>query len=110
MNASGALAPRIAGFVLAGLTFAAAGSATAWELPVYPPHWPIYSPYATAQQGQSPERQARDWQTCEQWASIQAFASGVPLHAARFSPDYRQALSACLSARGYRVQFGPGVR
>lgn len=110
MKASGALAPRIAAVVLWGATFAAAASAAARELPVYPPPWQLYQPHATAQQNQSPERQAQDWQTCEQWATVQAFVSGVPLHAARLSPDYRQAFSACLSALGYRVGFGPGDR
>ena len=108
MNAISTRARRLAGLALFGLTLAAAGSAAAWEPPVYagPVFWHSTQPYVTPQQGQSPERQAQDWHACEQWATVQAFANGVPLHAARFSPDYRQAFSACLSALGYRVGFG----
>jgi hypothetical protein len=68
--------------------------------------WRLHQPYAAAQHGQNAEQQAQDWQACEQWATAQAFASGVSLARARFSPDYRQAFIACLTNRGYRVGFG----
>ena len=113
MNAFRTIARRASGLALFGLILAAAGSAAAREPPVYvgPGAWRLYQqPYATPQQDQAPARQAQDWQACQQWASVQAFANGVPLHAARFSPDYRQAFSACLSALGYRVGFGPRGR
>jgi hypothetical protein len=67
--------------------------------------WQFYQPYVYPENGQSPQQQAQDWQACEQWATEQAFASGVPLGEAHRSPDYRQALVACFANRGYRAGF-----
>lgn len=113
MNAFPTIARRFCGLALFGLILGAAGSAAAWEPPFHggPAFgWRYRQPDVTPQQGQDLARQAQDWQSCQQWATVQAFANGIPLHAARFSPDYRQALSACLSSLGYRVGSGTAER
>jgi hypothetical protein len=55
--------------------------------------------YAYPKNGQSPEQQAEDRRECAQWAASQSpdSANGGS------SMDYRRALTACLSGRGYSV-------
>lgn len=54
--------------------------------------------YAYPSNGQSPEQQAQDQRECAQWAQSQS-----PASANGGSMDYKRALTACLSGRGYSV-------
>jgi hypothetical protein len=54
--------------------------------------------YAYPKNGQSPEQQAQDRRECAQWAATQS-----PDSANGGSMDYKRALTACLSGRGYSV-------
>lgn len=54
--------------------------------------------YAYPKNGQSPEQQAQDRRECAQWAGAQS-----PDSANGNSMDYKRALTACLSGRGYSV-------
>jgi hypothetical protein len=54
--------------------------------------------YAYPKDGQSPERQAQDRRECAEWAAAQS-----PESANGSSMDYKRALTACLSGRGYSV-------
>jgi hypothetical protein len=53
--------------------------------------------YAYPMNGQGPEQQAQDRRECEQWAAAQTDADSS-------SAEYRRALAACLTGRGYSVQ------
>lgn len=65
--------------------------------------------YAYPKNGQSQQQQAQDRQECERWAVSQTGSSadhpGSPpdTAVANNSIDYRRALSACLTGRGYSV-------
>ncbi len=54
--------------------------------------------YAYPKNGQSPAQQAQDRRECAQWAGAQS-----PDSANSDSMDYKRALTACLSGRGYSV-------
>lgn len=54
--------------------------------------------YAYPMNGQSPAQQAQDRRECAQWAGAQS-----PDSANSGSMDYKRALTACLSGRGYSV-------
>lgn len=58
--------------------------------------------YAYPKNGQSPTQQAQDKLACEQWAASQTQGTGSEA-ASTGSLDYRRALAACLTGRGYSI-------
>lgn len=58
--------------------------------------------YAYPKNGQSEQQQAQDQRACERWAATHAAGSGSAGDTDS-SIDYRRALAACLTGRGYSV-------
>jgi hypothetical protein len=56
--------------------------------------------YAYPKNGQSEQQQSEDQQACQRWAATHAHGSA---EAGDSSIDYRRALAACLTGRGYSV-------
>jgi hypothetical protein len=78
----------------------AAGSAPQSSASVPPPS--SGNLYAYPKNGQSDAQQSRDQQACQRWAAAHA-ASNDSSAPADGSIDYRRALAACLTGRGYSV-------